>query len=136
MSGYEKKVTENVITFLSKVAREHHLQRVDLFARIMKRGNEVHLDIFHQGKVVDKVTVEELVEFFTGDQFDLLDLQAKIEQGLIIYINEFSQRYQIHENQLHFGITSVKHAIHIHAYNHRELITKIPLSELIKQFNS
>ena len=133
--GYEKKVSKNVMQYLTKASREEHVPLGQLFARILIKGNTVRVYLHHQGKLLKEIPVKELVYFFAGQgAADLLGIESKVVESVKTYINELSKQHEVYDDQLQIRIATDEKKVIVGAYNHMAFIKEIPVKELVKYF--
>lgn len=133
--GYEKKVSKNVIQYLTKASREERVPIGQLFARILIKGNTVRVYLHHKGKLLKEIPVRELVIFFAGQgTADLFDVESKVADSIKTYMAEFSTLHEIRDDNLQIRISMDESKVIVGAYKHIQYIKDIPVKDLVKHF--
>lgn len=135
--GYEKKVSENVTSYLGTISDTHRIPLSNVNIRITKPAGELKADIYYLDGHVRKATLNELVDFFMGEgTTKVFDLEVKVKKNVSDYLEEYSEEKGIAIQALNIRISKPNKQVMVVAYNQAEYVDGIPLKELIKYFKA
>jgi hypothetical protein len=133
--GYEKKVIENITSYLETISNANKVPPNHINIRISKPAGELEVSIHYLDSLIKKVSLKELIHFFMGSETaGLFNIEEKIKNRVRSYLQEFSKENNIGLEALNIRISKPKDKVLVVAYNSAEYVTSIPLKELIKQF--
>ncbi|MCB0374782.1 MAG: hypothetical protein KDD04_02575 [Sinomicrobium sp.] len=134
--GYEKKITENIIGYLEKAGKEQGIRYEQLRACIVRYKDTVRVFLYHNSRRLKEIPVKDLVKFFAGQGADLPEIESKVVDGVVGYMDGLSRFHELPHQSLQVFIAAEGSKVVIKAFDDTRHIKDIPVKELIKYFKS
>ncbi|TPN85827.1 hypothetical protein [Aquimarina algicola] len=131
--GYEKNVTRNVVAYFDKLSKETGLPSDQIIVRMFKQQHTVKTCVHQKGKVVKDISVQELIELFTGTM-GMPGMEEKMTDRIIGLITDLMRQHKQEHHQFHVCILAQNGQVSVHAVNGNTVLETIPLTVLIQYF--
>ena len=132
--GYEKKVTKNVIDFLSKIEQTEHVLLDNLFVAMKLKGPQIKVRLYHQTQLLRPVSIQELVVFFAGEDAFHLGMEKKIVSPVGDFMRELALKHGITEEMLQVVLFVRDDQLIVKVYEGINYLQHLTIKELVKQF--
>jgi len=133
--GLEKKVSRNVINYLTTEALDLGVPVKQLRTRIMEKDDTIKVYLHHQAQLVKEIPLCDLVYFFADEgTAGLFNLEAKTIERIKPYMAQLRERYPVNKENLQIRISTNGNKVIVRAYNDMDYIRDISVKELIKYF--
>lgn len=132
---YEKRVTANFLNHMSVNSEQLKIPRACLYLRIRKKGDKIQAFLYHQNKLQQAISMDDLAFYFVDRSTAILiDSQKKIALPIATYIQKLSKANRLGEEDVCIWINAQGDTVLVKAFNGDAFIKDITLVSLIKHF--
>lgn len=133
--GYQKKISDNIISHTELISKQIMVPKERLFLKIFQKDHSIKAFLFNQSRAIQVVPVKELSHFFMDrDTASLPSIQNKIAFGIKKYLKDFSIENNLDVEVIDIWIHVKGDKVMIQAFNKDQFIKDISISSLIKFF--
>jgi hypothetical protein len=133
--GYQKKISDNIISHTELISKQIMVPKERLFLKIFQKDHSIKAFLFNQSRAIQVVPVKELSHFFMDrDTASLPSIQNKIAFGIKKYLKDFSIENNLDVEVIDIWIHVKGDKVMIQAFNKDQFIQDISISSLIKFF--
>ncbi len=138
--GYEKKVVDNVATYLESLSKSSGIPVSDLHIRIAQpqgkpEAHIYHQDRYYQSRHVRQATFNELANFFIAEGANVLfDMEAKINRGIYVCLAFYAEENKLPLHELDIRISKPAAGVMVAVCHRGGFVSNIPIKTLIKHF--
>ena len=133
--GYQKKVTNNIISNTEFISNKIKVPKERLFLKIFQKDHTIKSFLFNQSKPIQVLPIDELAYFFVDSAtVNVLSIQNKIAFGIKKYLSDFAKTNKLDSESIDIWIHVKDEKVMIQAFSVDGFIQEITISSLIKFF--
>lgn len=133
--GIEKKVNQHLSQFFCKEATKENLSANSFALNIARPGQNVHVTLCSQDKVLHEIPIKALSELFgIPTAFQLLP--EVIEERIANYLNILAQANNVKTTSLNICLSLLGERVVLRLYNKKSFLMEIQFSGLLKYFQA
>ncbi|WP_459213220.1 hypothetical protein [Aquimarina rhabdastrellae] len=126
--GVEKQIHQHANTYIEVLAKELNLPKSQLLIRVFPKKDTFDLAIYHQGKLIKPIILDDLLLLFADkEQIQLLGLQERIPNGILNFVQNYAIQENIPQKHLHLGLCVRDQKLSILIYNRAQFLAQYPL---------
>ncbi len=131
--GVEKQLHEHANSYVTELSEKINLPKSQILIRVFPRKQELILAIYHQGKRIKPIALEELLALFAEEeQITLLQLQQRIPKGILKFVAAYASQEAIPQEYLHLGLCVRDEKLRILIYNRAQFLAEYPLHKWLQ----
>lgn len=133
--GYEKKISQNIISYTEHIAQWYVIPVERIYLRIYQEEHKVISFLFNQDALLKNIPTDELSYFFLEDSIAALpNVRNKIAFSIKRYLKEFATANKISEQEVQIWLNVKNEVVTVKAFHKDIYIKEISLLSLIKYF--
>lgn len=131
--GLEKLVVEQARTFALVESKRYNCDTNSINICIDKTNTGIiNCAIYQEDQLLRKITISEMVQFFTGGVSSDTDTESKIKEGVSSYIQDYAEKWKLDLEDLTFKIFTSEQSAQINCFFRGGKIGERPIKTLIK----
>ncbi len=133
--GYEKKAKSAICSYLNMLSKQRGIPKDRLVVRIQKDFGQIKAMVYHNGKCIQEISMEQLITVFTGlDPDGLPHLKEKVENGIDSLIKDVAKANGLDKNGVQLCIVNSCKEVWVTAQQGTSDRIPIAFGELIAYF--
>lgn len=132
---YEKRVTTNFLNHIALVSEELKIPKECLYLRIRKKDKKIQAFLYHQNKLLQAISMDDLAFYFVDISIAILiNSEKKIAKPISTFLEKLSKANRLTEEQVCIWINAQGDTVLVKSFNGDAFIKDISLTALIKHF--
>jgi hypothetical protein len=133
--GYEKKISQNIISYTEHIATWQQIPVERLYLRIYQQQHKVLSYLYDQDELMKEIPTDELAYFFLEDSIaGLPNVRNKIAFSIKKYLKEFATANHICDQDVQIWLNVKQRVVTVKSFHNENYIKEISLLSLIKYF--